>query len=279
MCWGLNGYKQLGLAVLNYENANGTLPAGATLFQTSIFVRVLPFIEQQAIYNAYDLKNPVPGQTLPGTTTEIRSLVISTIVCPSDDHPRTYDLTAFDTAGWWVGAGRTVGLHNYSASAGPTTVANRPDCACSMDFNNLYPGIVGNYDDPQNLVGPFNRIGVCISLARIRDGLSNTIFLGEVLPFSSCLALRGWEDSCNGSGWTSTIIPINYDSSTRAPSGDNCHSYCNWNTESGFKSAHPGGANFVLGDGSVHMIPESIDHQVYQYLGGIADGHSVSVIF
>ena len=275
-----NNLKQLGLAVLSYETANGVLPPGSGSLETStsIYVTLLPFIEQQAIYSAYDPKNPVAAQTLPGTTTEVRSLVIPTIVCPSDSHPPTYTLSTFETTGWWYppNGQRTVALHNYSASAGPTTVANRPDCTCSQDFSGF---AMANYDDPRNLVGPFNRISVCISLAQIQDGLTNTTFLGEVMPLSSRLVLRGWEDSSNGCGWTSTIIPINYDTSTHAAGGDNCYRYCNWDTESGFKSAHPGGANFVLGDGSVHMISESIDHQTFQYLGAIADGHSISAAF
>jgi prepilin-type N-terminal cleavage/methylation domain-containing protein/prepilin-type processing-associated H-X9-DG protein len=40
----------------------------------------------------------------------------------------------------------------------------------------------------------------------------------------------------------------------------------------GFSSEHPGGANFVFGDGSVRFITESISSQVYQQLGHRADG-------
>ena len=61
-----NNLKQLGLALANYESANGCFPigghrenCGAGCFDpygyyisTSIFVRTLPFFEQQALYNA-----------------------------------------------------------------------------------------------------------------------------------------------------------------------------------------------------------------------------------
>ena len=40
----------------------------------------------------------------------------------------------------------------------------------------------------------------------------------------------------------------------------------------GFSSAHSGGANFALGDGSVRYLSETIDKQVYQQLGHRADG-------
>jgi prepilin-type processing-associated H-X9-DG protein len=40
----------------------------------------------------------------------------------------------------------------------------------------------------------------------------------------------------------------------------------------GFKSNHPGGANFALADGSVRLISEAISHEIYQYLGCRHDG-------
>lgn len=278
-----NNLKQLGLAVLNYENAHQILPPGTFYFgntaacpsKGSIFVHLLPFVEQQAMYDAYDFKQTnITGQKFAGTNKEIRSSVISCYVCPSDSHPPTFEVPADD--GWWIGDGRTVGLHNYSASAGPNTVANNSSCSCSLDFSSFALGV---YYTPGKTAGPFNFLNVCVALSAIRDGLSNTIFVGEILPLSSQNCQRGWEDSCNASGFTSTIIPINFDTSTRESGGDNCHRYCNWDTEHGFKSAHSGGVNFAFGDGSVHRIPQSIDHQTYQYLGGKADGHAANVDF
>jgi prepilin-type processing-associated H-X9-DG protein len=40
----------------------------------------------------------------------------------------------------------------------------------------------------------------------------------------------------------------------------------------GFKSLHPGGANFLLGDGAVLFLTQNIDHNNYQALGGKSDG-------
>ena len=48
-------------------------------------------------------------------------------------------------------------------------------------------------------------------------------------------------------------------------------------TELGFRSAHPGGALFQFGDGSVHMLSKDIDHQTYQYLGDIDDGEPANI--
>ena len=51
----------------------------------------------------------------------------------------------------------------------------------------------------------------------------------------------------------------------------------------GFASNHPGGVNFLFGDGSVHFVSETIDHNtdgnknsVLEYLICYKDGHPVS---
>ena len=48
-----------------------------------------------------------------------------------------------------------------------------------------------------------------------------------------------------------------------------------WNTETGFKSRHPGGANFLKGDGSVEFVGDAINMRVFQYLGAKADGSAI----
>ncbi|HOM18813.1 MAG TPA: DUF1559 domain-containing protein, partial [Thermoguttaceae bacterium] len=120
--------------------------------------------------------------------------------------------------------------------------------------------------------------GTAMRESDIVDGLSNTIFFGEVRPQCSVHNSQGWGSSNNGQGLTATVVPINYNSCSRdAVGSDNCDKYCNWNTELGFKSRHPGGAQFLFGDGSVHFLPETIDHWTYQYLGAKADGNPAQI--
>jgi prepilin-type processing-associated H-X9-DG protein len=42
---------------------------------------------------------------------------------------------------------------------------------------------------------------------------------------------------------------------------------------------HPGGANFVFADGSVHFLHEDLDMRTYQLLGCRNDGHPFSSDF
>jgi prepilin-type processing-associated H-X9-DG protein len=51
----------------------------------------------------------------------------------------------------------------------------------------------------------------------------------------------------------------------------------NWVESRGFKSMHPGGAHFVMADGSVHFVNETIDGVIYRGLSTRNGGENASV--
>jgi hypothetical protein len=91
-------------------------------------------------------------------------------------------------------------------------------------------------------------------------------------------AAEGWAWSHSGNGLISTVVPINFDSCSDIAALE-CGSWETWSSALGFKSAHPGGAHFVMGDGSVHFLPDSIDMLTYNRMGGKADGGAVDYSF
>jgi prepilin-type N-terminal cleavage/methylation domain-containing protein/prepilin-type processing-associated H-X9-DG protein len=134
----------------------------------------------------------------------------------------------------------------------------------------------------QYVRGIMNRQGVAVRFADITDGLSNTLCLGETLPEFNAIGkfgpygsdpyeVRGWWVSDSQVAKISTIIPINYQVLDTQCS-DPTHDIANWAVADGFKSRHPGGANFVFCDGSVHFIGEQVDMWTYQRLGCRNDG-------
>lgn len=262
-----NNLKQIGLALHNYHNDNKRLPHGAywssTANRGTILIRLLPYIEREDLYKLYSFNSDTDSQTYPGTTTLLASTVIPTYQCPSDPNPTQIN---------------NLGRQNYCASIGPTEQINNTNCSCA-NYNNWNKYALAPYSDANNFAGPFTREGleskIKVRFRDILDGLGNTIFFGEVRPSCSNHQKRGWAMSNDGQGLTATIIPINFDScdqTAAASGGNNCGRPCTWNTELSFGSSHPGGAQFLFGDGSVRFLNDTIDHQTYQYLGGKADG-------
>jgi len=135
--------------------------------------------------------------------------------------------------------------------------------------------------------------GKRMTIPAITDGLSNTIFVGEenyqLKPSytASELDVQGvarhkalWEfgsDSIDcyyglNEAFGSTGVPMNL----RSPgpnvfSGAQLEAYI-----CGYGSQHPGGANFLMGDGSVRFIKQSIAPATYTALGTRANGEVLS---
>lgn len=257
--------KQIGVALANYEDTFKKFPPGAiwdpanNINRGSALVHILPFVEQVQLFQAFNFNAlDTDNAVLPGTGTLVASTPMPVYHCPSDDGPEFY----------WG----NLAVHTYAASRGPTDVYNNVNCSCPNAWQALS---MAPLDDPRNFAGPFTRVGSTIRPADVTDGLSNTIFFGEVRPRCSQHAQNGWVNTNDGNGYCTTLIPINFDTCNEN-SPDPCHRSCNWTTEVGFKSAHPGGAQFLLGDGSARFVTETIDHPiVYQALGARSDGQMV----
>ncbi len=291
-----NNLRQLGVALHNYHTMHGSLPMGSWCRwdgaeepppmiegSGSMLEEILPLIEQQAIYDdLHDVGDKYPDYD-PSVDMlekhphfeEIRKHIIPLYMCPSDDsknmNPKQYCYVS------------------YVGSAGPRIISDagnwRTPCLCSdgQAFNELYKTRdlppVGFRRAGFTAPGPFTRhhSGTkhpAVDFSMIKDGLSNTIFMGEVRPRCMSSARASWAHSNHGSGVVATTVPINYDScghrATWAPV-DGCRTDCNWNVALGFKSTHPGGAMFLMGDGAVTLLAESIDGWTYQCMGAIAD--------
>lgn len=258
-----NNLKQLGLGLQNYHDTFKTFPPGSfwqgvLVNKGSILIHILPFMEQESLYFAFNHNAPIDGQTFPNGE-RIERTIISGYVCPSDTNH---------------GLLNDIAVHNYTASKGPTSHIDNPNCSCTNSWNTY---ALAPYDSTSKFAGPFNRQGACITMAACTDGLTSTIFMGEVRRDCSAHVQQGWARSNNANGLTSTLVPINIDSCVNETSAPGCNRPCNWNTELGFKSWHPGGAQFVFGDGSVHYLSASIDHWTYQYLGAKDDGKSAQI--
>ena len=281
----VNNLRQVCLATLNYEGTRGVLPPGSVHwnergqpeFRTGILAWILPYAEDTSLHGLVDPETQTsdPTDSTQGTHNKrlpngkyLSEFVIDMYLCPSDDS----EVVRLTDAG--VPRAKT----NFAASNGSMHRGSNGGCWCSRGPTwNAFALMNPKWKDRDQYSGPFSRYDFATKLRKITDGLSKTIFFGEVLPDCSDHIARGWLHANNGNGLVSTVIPLNFDSCQPEDSdADACNKPCNWNTELGFKSRHPGGANFALGDGSVHFFTEDIDPWSFQYLGDKSDGQVIA---
>jgi len=128
--------------------------------------------------------------------------------------------------------------------------------------------------------GVFGRCMFGAKFRDIKDGTSNTIAIGEIRPNCGDHTWNGWFHV--NSLWVATTAPINYPISchgeSAVPNATGCNNWDNWQTSQGFKSLHPGGAQFLFSDGSCHFLSETIDYRNYQRMGDRRDGEPLSGI-
>lgn len=103
------------------------------------------------------------------------------------------------------------------------------------------------------------RGGAQIRFAKVTDGLSNTLMLGEQRGERTSAAMVN-----NNHQALPTGMRINSSSMTMSSS--------DYKENMGASSHHDGGAFFCMGDGGVVFLNDSIDFLLYNQLGNRADG-------
>jgi len=272
-----NNLKQFGIACHSYHDANAHFPWGGYYNwdqRGTWLVYTLPYMEQDGLFKKAAAAAGGPLETTAnsvGIASGVLNVKLPYFRCPSDGD-------------WDANAP----VSNYVGSLGPQCAIGPYGCDPYQQYCNQPTwGYTTSPDHGNTLTiselrGLFNRIGVTVTFSSVKDGLSNTIMIGESLPVShDHLAQNQWWSYNGGQAHCTTIIPINLlmsTGNTANPSAGplnngNCLTgWANWNVSWGFKSNHTAGANFVFADGSVHFLNERIDHRTYNQLGCRNDG-------
>ena len=232
-----NNLKQLGLAVHLYHDAHKVFPPQMLNVSTNNDRRwgwgscLLPFVEQTALYN---ILRPDGGRQIPVATTlfggvPLLQTPVPVHVCPSD-------------------------------SGGPTNQFH-PSVSASSNANNWYSK--SNYVCNQQIMryrAGFG--GACFSIKDATDGTTNTLMLAERrLNISSQQRYPGsivW-GTAQGTGDSANTFHAAHPINTRSTCNDyDADGNDPTRTRFAVSSAHVGGAQFAMADGSVRFISQNI---------------------
>ena len=255
----VNNLKQLGLAVANYESANGAYPAanfythaGNSQFGFSAFVAMGQFLELGPIYNAANFSiSPYSSAnvTVGGTT-------VNTLICPSD--PASGTPIPFSVAGPDYGSNIATLFPNLNQ--GPTSYMGNAGPWNANGFNQAANPFTTDPGLSAHELGVIVDQGF-ITIASITDGTSNTMLFSENGRGFLSATTRGyyyyWNDGDPGESTFEARFAPNMTKkfSTKATS------YWGLNNP---KSFHPGGINVGFCDGSVHFIKDTISSWTMQ---------------
>ena len=276
-----NNLKQLGLAMHNYHGAFEMFPITysdrnaygnaylATSHSRSWMFGILPYIDQTALFNAFD-QNVGFGV---GTNLPLAQKSVKAFLCPSDSGSGNGVLgsrSQYDSAGDSFFASTPMGVTNYLGVTGSNwggfTCSNgNINCHLGGDAAIHYSiptGRSANSENGMDLGNGWCGRGIASPLrTRLRDvsdGTSNTTAVGECLPLKQDFSVWAYFYGVIGTH----AYPLNYVIKNNIQPYD----YAN---VMNFNSQHVGGGHFLLLDGSVRFVSENIDQGLYRAIATI----------
>ena len=245
-----NNLKQIGLAVHNFEDTYKYVPYTRLDTRETWAVMLLPFLEQPAMFERWDLKKNYYNQD-----PAVRETCLKVYACPTR-RPSPQKSIAGDVLQGTTNPSVPGGVGDYSACAGAPKGTN--GVATNGDY---YLGQNGT-DDSSAANGAFWYKGPSlIRFATITDGLSNTLFIGEKAVARLNLGKEG------------SIYNGDHGNSFKK-AGVGAPLQKTVNQGSNFGSWHPGICQFVMGDGSVRAILNEIDLTTLDRAAHRFDGQS-----
>ena len=304
--------KQIGLALHNYHDTFNKFPPGyisgapaataTTANQFGWALQILPQVEQGPLFQKFSSAQNVTSTTAVNgvTNASLVGNILPVYNCPSDTRADTFAVSGvnFGKSSYIgvYGTGSVAGLTNLNSLIGSTNTGNGANSTIGVFYTGTAP--TGTVPDGGTWVAASSPNGCFfynsgINFRDITDGTSNTVVVGETardrsvwagptFPGTSTTAnsidastilgdanLTGTDFTPSGTSFTPTGGTSN--SAINNPSGPQPSTAGGNNGN--FSSQHTGGAQFVMGDGSVRFISENTDSvRVFEFLAARNDG-------
>ena len=264
----LNNIAQLGLAAHNYEFSNERFPEGVVdsakgpILSTpsgqhiSLFVQLLPYLEQRGMADRFDVK----AGTYAPANGPVRELHVPVLTCPSQAETECNLSLNFSVE---LG-GEDDEEDAFELTATPTDPAGQgTDTVAISSYAGCHHGNETPIDSDNNGLFFLNsRIG----FEDIYDGSSNTVMFGEYIPSKDWNL--GW-----ASGTRATLRNMSTLKNANAIFiGTNAGIAPKPDFVGGFSSYHPGTINFCMADGSVRSLSLNLDPKTAEHIGNREDG-------
>jgi prepilin-type N-terminal cleavage/methylation domain-containing protein/prepilin-type processing-associated H-X9-DG protein len=283
----VNNLKQVGIAVHNFHDVQGQMPSSVrpsgltTAPRIAGLLLLLNHMEQAQVYNAVNL-SITWGDPVNSTAVHTR---IATLICPSSpaDPSRLDGIPEVQPySPTW--APNVAAITDYSPIVG---IDSR------LSAFGVFP--VGT-TPPESLIVKNKKT----TLASATDGTSNTIVFVESAGRPFVYRKGGKqlgnvpEHRLNSGGWARPASDVSLNGSTadgsyfpgpvviNAANGEDVynqpfpHPYYVTEGTGGIFAFHPGGANVLLGDGSVRFVKETVGLQTFAALVTRAAGEVIS---
>ena len=272
-----NNLKQLGLAVFNYESAYTRFPSGgngggsltSSTYAFSVQARLLPFFDQGNLQSLIDFTQPVLGGSPFGFSNPAAKIVVSSFLCPSDSAPSQSNLsfgsnlagtnymanmgTGIFTAGsaaYYDPAFPTDGLFWFGSSTRLADIVDGTTSTLLMAESLRGPGTNVTATPLTALSKPY-RMSASLSAGRSRVG----VFPGGVNPMfteSDISAATSWQGD-RGFPWIWAQASATLFNSYLGPNSSTPDAFSHNRGWFAARSAHTGGVNVGLADGSVRI--------------------------
>lgn len=299
-----NNLKQFGVALNAFEETYGNYPPGMPDDDgrnVGWGSYLLPYVDQQPLYDqmvtgvpigtppvqtrwvpfpkgakphtnpdtgvAFNIDSPPAGivfQLNNGGLSPATQKVLPAFICPTDV------LSDKDNNGY--------GKSNYCGNAGTVTGLGNAWNSC---------GGTAQFGDGILLYARNNNDHPIVKVRDVTDGTSNTIAIGEVsetldvhktkTDHANFPTWAGGNDNSGCNGFSNGASNLRLAGGVEAGPIRNYYINRKVGAESNacFGSSHPGGAQFVFGDGQVRFISENIDYVTFTNLGGSYEGGDV----
>ncbi|MBY0525920.1 MAG: DUF1559 domain-containing protein [Gemmataceae bacterium] len=248
----INNVKQICLAAHSYHDASNRLPSGNDQNNFSGLAHLLPYLEQQNVYNKINFKKPVDDKS----NDEVRKITIKTFVSPLDLVKTVRE---------------NVGPTNYFLCAGSKPLLKDNDGVACQD-SKLTLGAISNAD------GASNTLMIGESLKgdggnKAADVKRQHVALDKdyAKNLNDNLGAQDWKDGKNvagdrGSSWLDGRFLQSTYTATRVPNAPEPD--VNIAGLGGLSSLRSTDGTVVLGfcDGSVRVLKKKIDLKVWKAL-------------